>query len=89
MATGTPVVATAVGGTPEVIRNGNDGILIPPDDPSILAEVIKDLIKNPQKRARLGANARTRIEQEFSIDHSIDALENIYFALTSEKGTGS
>lgn len=58
MATGIPVVASAVGGIPESL--GDAGILVPPNDPAALAEVLVDLADHPEKRAAIGALARQR-----------------------------
>ena len=56
MAAGRPVVATAVGGTPELLRDR--GILVPPGDPAALASAIGALLADPGRRASLGAVAR-------------------------------
>jgi glycosyltransferase involved in cell wall biosynthesis len=68
MAVGTPVIASAVGGIPELIRDGVDGFLVPPENPVRLAEKIELLLSNPQLRQVMGRNARqnylARFEQE-------------------------
>jgi glycosyltransferase involved in cell wall biosynthesis len=58
MALGLPVVATAVGGTPELVEDGVNGLLIPPDPPGALAEAITKLCASPQERQRLAMGAR-------------------------------
>lgn len=57
LAVGTPVVATAVGGVPEVVRDGENGLLVPPRDPQALAAAIRRLVDDPALRARLAAAA--------------------------------
>ncbi len=61
-----PVVATAVGGLPSQIDDGETGFLVPPRDEGALAEAIVRLLKNPALRARLGANAKEKAETELS-----------------------
>jgi 2-deoxystreptamine N-acetyl-D-glucosaminyltransferase/2-deoxystreptamine glucosyltransferase len=59
MASGLPVVASAVGGIPEVVRDGETGLLVPPLDVAALAEVLDRLAADPGLRARLAEGART------------------------------
>jgi glycosyltransferase involved in cell wall biosynthesis len=61
MAAGRPVVAAAVGGIPELVRDGVDGLLVPPGDPVALAGAIDRLIADPALAARLGASGRARV----------------------------
>lgn len=65
MALGIPVVASAVGGIPEVMRDGVDGFLVPPDDPDALADRLLHLLHDPDLRARLGRQARERFLATF------------------------
>jgi len=77
MAARRPVVATAVGGSPEVVREGVSGFLVPPGAPAPLARRIVDLLDDPALRARLGEQGRAIVEQEFSLAQmraSYDAL---------------
>jgi glycosyltransferase involved in cell wall biosynthesis len=57
LAAGKPVVATNLGATPELVSDGTNGILIPPNDVDLLADVLTELAANPQKREKLGAAA--------------------------------
>lgn len=66
MAVGLPVVATNVGGIPEIVINGVNGILVSPENPQALADAIKDLIDNPDKRKRLAEKARQHVEVTFT-----------------------
>jgi 2-deoxystreptamine N-acetyl-D-glucosaminyltransferase/2-deoxystreptamine glucosyltransferase len=60
MASGLPVVASAVGGIPEVVRDGETGLLVPPGDVGALAGVLDRLAADPELRARLAEGARVR-----------------------------
>ena len=66
MASGLPVVATAVGEVPTVVEDGRTGILVPPGDAGQLAAAVVELLHNPEKRRRLGSAARHLIEEEYS-----------------------
>jgi glycosyltransferase involved in cell wall biosynthesis len=68
MASSLPVIATAVGDVPKVIDHGRTGMLAAPDDDTALAEAILDLIRDPSKRARLGAAGRQFVSEVFSHD---------------------
>ncbi len=66
MACGTPVVATTAGAFPEVIADGETGILVPPADARALADAIAALLADPARRAAMGAAGTRRIEEQFS-----------------------
>jgi glycosyltransferase involved in cell wall biosynthesis len=77
MAHGRAVVATRVGGMPEVVTDGEDGLLVPGQDPEALAEAIVRLARDPAERVRLGAAARARAQR--LNDHEVtDRLDGIY-----------
>ena len=57
LAVGTPVIATAVGGVPEVVRDGENGLLVPPNDPAVLAEAIRRFFADGDLRCRLAVAA--------------------------------
>jgi glycosyltransferase involved in cell wall biosynthesis len=65
MATGLPVVATAVGGTPEVVVDGETGLLVPARDPAALADALARLLANPGQAAAFGSAGRARAEAHF------------------------
>ncbi len=78
MACGRPVVAADAGGTSELLgRDGSAGVLVPPGDADALAEVVRGLLADPDRRVRLGANARRRIETEFPLSRMIDGYERV------------
>jgi glycosyltransferase involved in cell wall biosynthesis len=61
MATGLPVVVTAVGANPDVVRDGIDGRVVPSHDPEALADALEQLVRDADERVRTGANARARV----------------------------
>ncbi len=68
MASGLAVIATRVGAAPEMIADGEDGLLVPPDSPTHLAAAIRRVLADPQLRAAMGRAARRRVEREFTIE---------------------
>jgi glycosyltransferase involved in cell wall biosynthesis len=66
MACGTPVVATTAGAFPEVIADGETGMLVPPGDAKELANAIQALLLNPERRRAMGAAGIRRIQERFS-----------------------
>ncbi len=58
MAQGKPVVATAVGGTPELVLDGETGLLVPPGDVDALADALADVLDDPERARRLGEAGR-------------------------------
>ncbi|RCK79354.1 MAG: Glycosyltransferase [Candidatus Ozemobacter sibiricus] len=78
MERGVPVVATAVGGIPEIIRDGQDGLLVPSDEPERLAAALRELATRPDRRRQLGEAGRQRILSEFSRAQALDKHLEIY-----------
>lgn len=74
----TPVVATPVGGIPEIVRNHENGILVPPNNPPKLAEAIQYLIDNKDIRTRMGREGRKSVTRNFSLDVITKKLCDIY-----------
>jgi alpha-maltose-1-phosphate synthase len=66
MACGTAVVGSRVGGIPEVVAEGETGLLVPPEDPAALAEAVNELVANPLPAAEMGRRGRARAEREFT-----------------------
>jgi len=66
MAHAKPVIATPVGGTAELVVDGETGMLVPPRDPAALAKALRTLIRDPERARRLGLAGRRRAEREFS-----------------------
>jgi glycosyltransferase involved in cell wall biosynthesis/GT2 family glycosyltransferase len=76
MEAGAPVVALAAGAAPEVVGDGEVGLLVEPDDAPALAAAIGRLVADPAASRELGAAARRRFEQRFGVDAMVDALES-------------
>ncbi|WP_187271615.1 glycosyltransferase family 4 protein [Massilia arenae] len=85
MAHGVPVVATAVGGIPEAVRDGVEGVLIAPGDTAALADAVLGLLADPDARTRLGAAGRERVRTEFSSTRMIATLEDLYEKLAARE----
>jgi glycosyltransferase involved in cell wall biosynthesis len=82
MATRRPVVATAVGGTPEIVRDGVNGFLVPPGAPAALAARILELLGDPALRREMGERGRRIVEREFGVDQMRRAYDALYHELT-------
>ena len=78
MALRRPVVAAAVGGIPEVITDGLDGLLVPPADPAALAAAVVRLILDPGLRRRIGEAGYRTVADRFSIDAQVRRVEEVY-----------
>ena len=88
MAAGLPVIATAVGGLPEVVQDGDNGLLIPPRDSAALAAALERLLTDPALVRRLGANARTLVREHYSLDRLGREIKEIYGELVEKKFGG-
>lgn len=87
MACGLPVVATQVGGVPEVVEHGVTGILVPSGDPAALASAILRLARDPQLRIEMGRRGRERAEERFGSAPFVALVEEAYRdALEGERG---
>ncbi|HWA76752.1 MAG TPA: glycosyltransferase family 4 protein [Polyangiaceae bacterium] len=73
MACARPVVASRVGGIPEVVRDGVDGVLVAPANAAALADSVGDLLANPTRAAALGAEARLRVCEHFTLERERSA----------------
>jgi glycogen(starch) synthase len=78
---GRPVVASRVGGLPEVVEDGRNGLLVPQDDPDALADAILTVLRNPGFAQRLGAEGRARAERDFGLDRHVTAYEELFLEL--------
>jgi glycosyltransferase involved in cell wall biosynthesis len=88
MAAGVPVVATRVGGTPEVIEDGQHGLLTPPGDARAIADSVCAVLMSPFLAARLGVQARERVVREFSFDVVVGRTQDLYLELLDAKTRG-
>jgi starch synthase len=78
MACGTPVVASRVGGIPELVDDGVTGLLVPPGDADALADAIVALLGDPARRAQMGEHARERAVEEYSVDKIVTRTVGFY-----------
>lgn len=85
-ACGLPVVATAVGGTPEVVVDGVTGLLVPPHDPAALAYAITSLLRDPDLRREMGRAGRERVADHFTVERRVEQTEQLYEQLLIGKG---
>jgi glycosyltransferase involved in cell wall biosynthesis len=85
MSAALPIVATDVGGLPELIRNEESGLLVAPRAPAELAECVERLLSDPIRAERLGSRAREIYRDGYSIESWIDRLERLYAALLDAK----
>ena len=86
LAAGCPVVATRVGGVPDVVTDGEDGFLVSPAAVDELAGRLGELARDPDLRARMGASGRERMRTRYSVDRLIDDTDRLYRELLAEKG---
>jgi len=88
MAAGLPVIATAVGGLPEVVTDGENGLLIPPRDAEALATALARLLGASDFAKKLGQNARKHVREHFSLDRLGREINEIYEELVEKKFGG-
>lgn len=78
MAAGVPVVATCVGGTPEMVEDGVTGLLVPPRDAAALARAVGSLLADPARGRSIGRAAQQRAAERFSLEATVRATEQLY-----------
>ncbi len=83
MSSGLPVVATTVGGVPELVRDGETGLLVPPRNPKALAEALTRLLDSPHMRKAFGETGQSIIKRHFDLTDKIRDLEQVYESLLS------
>jgi glycosyltransferase involved in cell wall biosynthesis len=81
LAAGVPVVATAHGGLPEIVRDGETGLLVPPNDAPALATALRRLADDPPLRERMGAAAAADMTERFTLEHMLDGADAVYRSL--------
>lgn len=85
MAVGLPVVATRVGGVPDVVAHGTTGLLVPPQDAEALAAAVLELLRDRKRMAAFGEAARRSIDERFDVETMVDNLERLYETVWIEK----
>lgn len=83
MAAGLPVVATAVGGVPELLTNGRDGFVVSPGDPDALAAALSQLVGSSEQRQAMGQDAESKALATFDIVHTVQSYVDLYEKLIS------
>jgi glycosyltransferase involved in cell wall biosynthesis len=87
MAAALPLVATPVGAIPDAVQDGREGFLVPVRDPKALTAAVGKLVGDPDLRLAMGARARARVAEEFSLDAIIGRLAAIYDELAEPRVT--
>jgi glycosyltransferase involved in cell wall biosynthesis len=85
MASEKPVVATEIGGIPEVVADEETGYLVPPQNPDALAKAIVNLLQSPQRAKEMGRRGRARFEEKFTKRKMLSEVENLYLNLMKER----
>lgn len=75
---GVPIVATRVGGVPDIVRDAETGLLVPPRDPAALAHAIVRLLGDPQERQTMAAEAQARAREAFDVERTVRRIEAEY-----------
>ena len=78
MAMGKPVIATEVGGIPEIVTSGVTGVLIPPEDPAALAKALVQVLGDPGSARRLGEEGRRLVEKEYTVEKMAEKVYRVY-----------
>ncbi|MBC7262845.1 MAG: glycosyltransferase family 4 protein [Chloroflexi bacterium] len=84
MAAGRPVIATAHGAAPEIVVEGETGLLVPPSDQEALASALAMLLRNEGVRAKMGRAGRQRVEEYFTAARYVQGVEDVYCRVLSE-----
>ncbi|MBM3308326.1 MAG: glycosyltransferase [Candidatus Eisenbacteria bacterium] len=83
LAAGRPVVATRVGGIPEIVLDGETGLLVAPEDPRALADAVVRLVSDRELAARLCANAVRLVRDRFTFERMVEGNERVYTSIVS------
>jgi len=83
MAAGRPVIASAVGGIPEIVVHGDTGLLVPPGDAALLAGALAALLNHPEQARAMGARGLARARERFSIEAAVQQHQQLYESLSA------
>jgi glycosyltransferase involved in cell wall biosynthesis len=87
LAAGRPVVATRVGGVPDVVKEGEDGFLVDPGATDDLADRLAQLARDPALRERMGRAGRERVLPRYAVDRLVDDVDSLYRSLLRQRRT--
>jgi glycosyltransferase involved in cell wall biosynthesis len=73
-----PLITTPIGGLPEVCLDGQTGLIVPTFSPECVAQAVEKLVDNPALRAQFGARGKRLVEEKFTLQHTLDAMEKVY-----------
>jgi glycosyltransferase involved in cell wall biosynthesis len=82
-----PVVATDIGGNPEVVEHGKTGLLIPPKNVDELTAAMMQLLQCPDLAGRFGQAGRTRVVTEFSLENMVRQTQDLYLSLLEKRNS--
>lgn len=85
MAAARPVVVTAVGGNPEIVRQDQDGLLAPRGDAPAIATALTNILKDRALAARLGASGAARVRQTYQLEQTIERYHQLYLSLAGQR----
>ena len=89
LATGTPVVASNTGGLPEIVKPNDTGLLVPPKNPSELAQAIISMAQDPAMRQRLGENGRRFVQESFDPESLARQVESVFLKLIERQSAAA
>lgn len=85
MAAGVPIVATNVGGNPEIVLEGKTGLLVPRGDNKAMARALIKILNNPDKAKKMGFVGKERVDELFTLDQMLKAYSDLYFSLVDNE----
>jgi glycosyltransferase involved in cell wall biosynthesis len=85
MAAGLPIVATNVGGNPEIVQDGRTGLLVPPRNAEALSTAIIRILQNPDLARRFGEKGYDRVKENFALTATVQRTEDLYMTLLEER----
>lgn len=81
-----PIVTTDMPGCREIVRDGVNGVLVPPEDSVALASALSDLLENPERRREMGARGREIVREEFSVEQVVSETMSVYEEVAEKSG---
>ncbi len=78
MSHGLPVIATSAGSFPEIVSDGETGLLVPPECPAALAKAMEEFLIDPRRAAAMGRRGQARVVESFSVGKMVDATVQVY-----------